>query len=268
MKRVNTLLCTVFAALFNTQLQAEAIMIDPGDEEATDSSVFVIASGSEGGKYQHTAQQVAASIVLQARKRDLALTSRVINTNGSLENIELLNDADVQAALVQADVLNIRPPSLPITSKSAYQEHVMWVYNIEHGFDDLEDIEGSDSLLMVIVEDSGADITMQSFVAEDLGYKINYDKAVFVDDLYDAFDLVAEGRHQGQKIAGLLYVGGQIPAEISADFKGSVAVGSATHSDFNDATDIAGEPLYSNCEIGKTQAQGLLEGWGHPIRCA
>ena len=224
---------------------------------------FVIATGSEGGGYERIGHMLKQSIQKQADRKDVSFDFEVLNTNGSLENLDLFNSGDVHAALVQADALNIKKPVLPYKAKSAHTEKVFWLYNLNNGFADLEDIEGNKKSRLVLVDGSGADITFQSFVQEDGGYDVNYKTAIFADDLYDAADVVCEGRLDGAKVAGLLYVGRKVPAEIASDFKGCIGVGEATDSDFNDARDINGEPLYHNCTIDKAFASGLKTAtWG------
>lgn len=223
---------------------------------------FVITTGGEGGGYERMGRLIAANIKKQASKSKVELDISVINSNGSIENIERLNSGDAHAAIVQADALNVMKPSIPFKAKKAHTETVFWIYNIKNDFSDLEDVEGNEDVVIVLVDGSGAVVTMQSFVQEDGGYKVNYDSAVYADDLYDAFDIVSEGTIDGVKVAGLLYVSNQIPSEVAMDFKGSVAVGELTDSDFNDAEDVNGESLYENCEVDKAKTNGLASGWG------
>ena len=225
---------------------------------------FVISTGSEGGGYERLGHMIVAQISKQAKKNKVDFDFIVINSNGSIENIENINSGDAQAAIVQADALNIMSPTVPFKAKSAHTETVYWIYNVKHGYSDLEDIEGNKKVGLVLVDGSGAVVTMQSFAQEDSGYKVNFDNAIYADDLYDAFDIVSEGSSNGVKVAGLLYVGSQIPVEVAHDFKGKVAVGEATDSDFNDAEDVNGDPLYTNCEVVKAKTFGLVDSWGSP----
>lgn len=217
---------------------------------------LVIATGGEGGGYERLGKIVAQEIKQQSDKKGVNFDFEVINTNGSVENIELLNDGDAQIIVVQADALNVNKPSLPIRSKSAYTETVFWIFNEKNDKEDLSDIEGSDEYLVVLVEGSGATVTMQSFVQEDKGYTKNLEMAIYADDNYDAADIVSEGRYNGKKVAGMLYVGKTIPNEIARDFKGLV-IGELTDSDFNDAKDVNGEDLYKSCDITSNSIKGM-----------
>ncbi|AUR89241.1 hypothetical protein NVP1121O_213 [Vibrio phage 1.121.O._10N.286.46.C4] len=220
---------------------------------------FIIATGSEGGGYEALGYKVAASVKKQADKKGVAFDFEVLNTNGSLENIELFNDGDAQAAIVQADALSVSAPSRAYKSRSAHQEVIYWFANKKNGFTDLEDIEGRKDVVMVLVDGSGASVTMNNFAIEDKGYQVNFDNAVLADDLYDAMDIVSEGLYEGKKVAGLLHVtrAGKISSELREDFGSRIVIGELTDSDFNDALDENKEPLYTSCEVSKKTAAGF-----------
>jgi TRAP-type uncharacterized transport system substrate-binding protein len=222
---------------------------------------FVIATGGEGGGYERQGKILATHIDKQLNKAKQRMDIEVINSTGSVENLELLNSGEAQMAIVQADAMNVMPPSISFKAKASQIETVFWVYNVKNDFDDLEDVEGTDALI-VLVDGSGAMVTMQSFAKEDSGYKKTLDNAILADDLYDAFDIVSEGKQNGKKVAGLLYVSTRIPSEVATDFKGKVLIGEATDSDFNDAEDVNGDSLYTNCDVNKAMAGGLTDSWG------
>ncbi len=220
---------------------------------------FIIATGSEGGGYEALGYRIVEQAKKQSDKKRVDFDFEVINTNGSLENIELYNDGEVQAAVVQADALNIAPPSRTFKSRSAHQEVIYWFANKKNGYLDLEDIEGKKDVLMVLVDGSGASVTMGSFVQEDKGYEVNLATAILADDLYEAMDIVSEGVYEGKKVAGVLHVtrAGKISSELREDFSNRIVIGELTDSDFNDALDANKEPLYIPCEVDKRSAAGF-----------
>ena len=218
---------------------------------------FVISTGVENGGYWAKGKNIKNQILKAADKLDVQLDIEVVDSTGSPENITRMNDGDAQLIMVQADALNVMPVNVPIKTKSAGTEYVLWVYNTDNGYDDLDEIEGNEKAALVLVEGSGAEITMSSFVQEDGGYEKNLKTAIYAMDLEEAFDIVADGRHEGRKVAGLLHVGSSIPQDLAKSFKGLVMVGSASDSDFNDAEDVNGEALYANCEVTQKQAYGL-----------
>jgi len=224
---------------------------------------FVISTGTEGGGYWSKGLGIKSQILKRAAKDKIRVDIEVIDSTGSLENISRLNDGDAHLILVQNDARNVMPITVPYKTKPAGREYIFWVYNVENDYDDFEDIEGNTDVAMVMVDDSGATVTMSSFVREDSGYTDNEKFAVMADDLEDAFDIVAAGSYEGKKVAGLLYVGSRLPQSLAAEFKGMVKVGSATDSDFDDAVDADGNDLYSECEITMKQAYGLI-GYSDP----
>ena len=106
---------------------------------------------------------------------------------------------------------------------------------------------------------------MRSFAAEDSGYQENFESAIYADDFYDAASRVADGKVGSTKIAGMLYVGSGIPQEIASDFGRDIGIGEATDGDFNDATDVNGDPLYTTCTVDKLKISGLeTSSWSSP----
>jgi TRAP-type uncharacterized transport system substrate-binding protein len=223
------------------------------------ASDLIIATGSEGGGYERTGIKIAQSIKVQAAKRKLGkLQIDVVNTSGSLENIELFDEGEAHIAIMQADALALREPKSDYKVKPLGQEAVYWFANKKNDYYNLSDIEGVDNVLMVLVDGSGGQLTMQNFVKEDDGYKVNFDTAILADDLDDAMDIVATGTYKNKKVAGVLYVTsfGGFSSELAADYGKYIVVGSATDKDFNDTT-INGEPLYTNCEIENDGLRGF-----------
>lgn len=221
---------------------------------AVQADDFVIATASEGGSYEALGNNFAGQI---KRQKGQDFDIEVVNTNGTIENIEGLNDGTYQAAIVQMDGLNVYKPTVPVRAKLAHTEYVVWMYNKKNAYEDLEDIEGKENVAMVLVEGSGADVTMQSFVQADSGYKVNYENAIMAEDLYEAADIVADGVYDGVKVAGLLYTGQTVPQEIASDFRSQISIGEATDGDFDDAEDFSGEPLYTKCDIDKRMIRGM-----------
>lgn len=215
-----------------------------------------IATGGEGGTYERMGALVQKNIETQSSRFDVQPNINVLNTNGSVENIQMMNDGSAQIIITQMDALNVMPPRGPYRVKRAYNETAFWIYNEANDYNDLEDIEGKKDVSLVIVDGSGAEVTMRSFVMEDDGYKVNLDNAVFADSVYDAADIVSEGKYNGKTIAGMIYVGAKIPSEIAYDFT-NLRVGEMTDSDFNDATGSDGEPLYTSCSIKQSQTSGM-----------
>ena len=217
---------------------------------------LIIATGGEGGGYERLGYYIKQNIDQQSDRYKVDFDTELMNTNGSVENIELLSDGTAKIAIVQADALSVMPPKVPFRAKSAYTEYGFWLFNKDHGIEDLSDIEGSKEYAIAIVEGSGSEVMLRSFVQEDNGYKPNLENAVFAMDNYDAADIVSEGRYQGKKVAGMIYIGSKVPSEIARDF-GNIRIGEMTDSDFNDAKDVNGDSLYESCDIESNRTSGL-----------
>ena len=209
---------------------------------------LVIATGSESGTYEQLGVEIGKQINSVGKKKKVEFDVEILNTTGSGENIDLFNEGEANIIIVQADALNVVPPTASFKSKTLHRETVWWLYNTKNNIDDLDEMPGSKAK-MVVIDGSGAIYTMRNFAQEDSDYQEPLDKAIRADDLEDAFDLVCEGKFGQNKVAGLLYVGGSLPKEIREDYSGCVSVGEATDSDFNDSKDINGDKLYENCEI-------------------
>lgn len=226
---------------------------------------FVIMTGSEGGGYFKAGNRVGHAISAEQVKMNKKLNKKgkepvdfdieVLPSNGSIENLEAFNEGEAQGIMVQVDALNLDKPGFKYKVRTSHTEPVLWIYNKEHGYKDLSDVEGRKDFAIVVVEGSGGNVTLNSFIQEDDGYGKN--PQVVAMDLEDALDIVAEGEYEGVKVAGMIHVSNVIPRDIAADYLAFVAVGEATDGDFNDATDVEGNKLYTNCSVSLKQMGGL-----------
>ena len=238
--------------------------------QALASETFGLCGGSDGGFYNALAGSIDTGIAKEAGRKKIQVQTEVLETYGSMENIDLYSSGDCALMIVQPDALNVSSFAGSYDYYQAHTEAAYWLANKEHGIGDLEDIEGKHKQWrIVIVDGSGSDVTMRSFVSEDKGYQGLYDSAIYADDTYDAASIVAQGKynHNGThvKVAGTLMITrpGAFSADIVSDFKGKLMVGELTDGDFNDAKAADGSKLYQNCEISKKHTQGLERAsWG------
>lgn len=226
---------------------------------------FVLKTGGEGGGYFKSGNRVGHSISAEQIKMNKKLNKKgkepvdfdveVQTSNGSIENLEAFNEGDAQGIMVQVDALNLDKPGFKYKVRTSHTEPVLWLYNKELGYKDLSDVEGRKDFAIVVVEGSGGNVTLNSFIQEDDGYGKN--PQVQAMDFEDALDIVSEGEYEGTKVAGMIHVSNVISREIAADYLEFVGVGEATDGDFNDATDIEGNKLYTNCSVSLKQMGGL-----------
>jgi hypothetical protein len=229
-------------------------------------TTLTIKTGAEGGGYHRLGVKIQEMMTREAVKNRENININQEFSNGTIENIQSFDSEQSDIVIVQADGLNVNPPTRSFRASKGPMETVFWLYNKDHAKTDLADIEGSKEYLVVVVDDSGAKVTLDSFVKEDKGYKTNADNVILAEDLFEAAAIVSEGRYENSKVAGLLYVGTRLPSDITEDFSKNIRVGTLDgDKDFNDAKDVNGENLYVNCEITKQQRGTIQsEGWWDP----
>lgn len=226
---------------------------------------FVISTGSEGGGYHKQGVKIAHAINAEQLKQNkklkkkgkeqLRLDVEVVTSNGSLENLSGFNDGSFQAIKVQVDALNLDKPAFKYKVRTGASEPVLWIFNRDLGFANLDQVEGRKDLAIVIVEGSGGNVTFNSFVQEDADYGNN--PTIEALDFEDALDIVAEGEYEGVKVAGMIHVANSLSNEVVQDYNRFVAVGEATDGDFDDAKDVEGNKLYEQCVINIKKMGGL-----------
>lgn len=227
---------------------------------------FTIATGDVDGGYNRTGKLIASYIETQARKtKGVSMRADTQPSNGSIENLELLNSGEVQGIMVQADALYLNPPSVPVGIKTAYPEYVFWIYNKKLAIEDFGDLEGNEEMKIAVVDNSGTVVTLNAFAKADDGYQWQADNYLIADDLYDAADMVSEGRSGKSKVVGMLYVGKRIPSEIAEDFSRTLAIGEVNDLQFNNPVGQDGEPIYVECSIEAGNTSGMTTAsWGKP----
>lgn len=234
---------------------------------------FNIYTGSEGGGYFKAGNKVGHAISAEQTKMNKKLSKKgkepvdfdieVHASNGSIENLQAFNDGDAQGIMVQVDALNLDKPSFKYKVRTSHTEPVLWIYNKEHGYGDLSDVEGRKDFAIVVVEGSGGNVTLNSFIQEDEGYGKN--PQVEAMDFEDGLDIVAEGEYEGVKVAGMIHVSNTISRDVAKDYLQFIAIGEATDGDFNDATDVEGNKLYTNCSVNLKTMGGLkAKTWTNP----
>lgn len=240
--------------IFSSTIMAIAVA-SASTPVAAEKTEYVFSSGGKStvpGSYYDIGETIAEGL----RKKGIKATN--IESGGSIMNIDRLNDGEVSAALVQKDAINMHPLSISYVAKPlTKKEKIFWVFNKKLGYQDVKDVEGNTDVLIVVVEGSGAEVTLQNFAKEDEGYKPNYSTALYVDEVYDAVELVANGDYKGKPVVGMLHVGSSLPTNEVKDFRQYVLVGEATDKDFNDFTDDKGDHLYESCSIDSNVMGGL-----------
>jgi len=218
--------------------------------EPAQAGQVTIATGYTGGGY-HTIGKSIASTLTSGKPR---VSASVMETTGSVENIELFNEGEAGIAIIQADAAAVYPISRQYRALTSHTEYAMWVHNSKYGFSDLSNMEKEQDYAVAIVTGSGAAVTWNSFKKADSGYAET--KVVEFDSLYDAAFAVSEGLEGKTRIAGLIYVGRTFPMELQLDFP-NLVMGEMTDGDFDAAEDANGEKLYTSCKVPESAYSNL-----------
>lgn len=211
-----------------------------------------LAAGIEGGTYDSYVASTCSYYSKAANEK-----CSVKNMNGSIEIIEAIKSGEVDGGMVQADAIDMYHLGAEFKDQKAHIEYVFWIANKKLGITNLSDLSSQDEYVVVLIDDSGADITLKNFAREDDTYDIVYKNAVLAEDELSAGRIAANGKARGKKVAGLLYVGGSIPTMFNQYFGDKLIVGSASDFDFNDVTDRHQAKLYHNEEITSDITGGL-----------
>ncbi|MCJ8352357.1 TAXI family TRAP transporter solute-binding subunit [Moritella sp.] len=216
-----------------------------------------LCTGSEGGAYHFAGERIAE----KAKNIDIEL---VVDTGGTMANIELALDGDCDAFIGQQDGIS----KLKRSDKNAafklkrvallHKEYAHFICNKESGIDAITDIEGNAEYSIDLISDSsGGAVTWANFVAEDDGYAAV--KKVYSEDAYTAASNVASGETTCMLLVS--GIGSGAIGEIDTDMGSDLILANATDKDFNDALDTKGKPLYEFDEISKTYEVNLQTGF-------
>lgn len=217
-----------------------------------------LCTGSESGVYFD-----AGSTIKRWAKNKLAID--VIETEGTIDNIERTRDGQCDAFIGQPDGLVQVAKQSPAIKKQIRQvgllhrEYLHVLCSKSSGYDDLSDLEGTTATLDIGAPGSGAWTTWQNIVAEDDGYstiKTVSDGGVLALSSISSGDtdcmLSPSGLHSG------------LMNMADGDYADTVTLAGANDKDFNDAVGIDGKPLYTVKEID-SEYTNLQSSWGSDV---
>jgi len=146
-------------------LSAEAIAQIP-----VEKPFLRVATGVEGGQYNQVGQLL--------KKRSDEVKVELVPTSGSEENLKLLREGKVDAAIVQSDTGFIMgrnsPDSMPgdvmLHHATLYSEYVMLLVSRNSPIKSIKDL-GSGNTIYVGPEGSGSSLTWLGFEMQDKRYK-------------------------------------------------------------------------------------------------
>ena len=248
----------MFAALAMMAISSIALAAPP----------LTFCTGGPNGGYESMGKSVGKAIV--DRLRNTSPTElKVLNTGGSIDNGEKIQNGSCVMAIMQADAIAARGlRGVKVTN--VYQEAIYWMHN-KNGIQDFADMskEENKNLGIAYVKGSGVAATLDNFGAVDEDYKdLNL---IEFDDWEYAADAAAEGFTEvggkNIKIAGMLYISrpGMLPASITGDYSNALQIGDVDEESFTKAKDYNGNQLYTVCEIKRGDTGPMkTSGWGNP----
>ena len=146
-----------------------AIAPDALAQKGADRPRLVLATASATGNYAYFGE------LLKKHAPRIAIETRT--TAGSIENLQLLLNGDVDAAIIQSDALGAMTEEIASRVGSTeqvelYPEVIQMIANKKSGIKSIKDIEpGGKHILYIGPEASGTAITWRAMVAQDDDYR-------------------------------------------------------------------------------------------------
>lgn len=227
----------------------------PANASSSTSPALKFCAGMSGGFYDKLANEIGRGI---SQNSGAGVT--VVETGGSVENAEKMQDKTCDLAIMQADVaMNLGLRDAEFTD--AHTETVFWLHGAK-GVDDfgkMEDDANAKRYAVATVRGSGAAVTVNNWVKTDKDYEGV--RIVEMDDWAEVAKAVSQGYvvRSGERfeIAGTLYIGRSVSTDISEDFAKTILVGEVNDDSFANAKDANANPLYTACSVVKAQRSGL-----------
>ena len=206
------------------------------------------ATGPKGAIYYEVGEML--------KKAATDIDVQVIETTGSVENIELLKSGQADAALVQSDVLT-KLPQEQTEQVALYLEAVQLIANRKAGIISVKDIDSKKHRIYVGPKGSGTAVTWDGLCEQDESYR---NIPIEYADYKTALAHVAADPN-----ALMLFVGGlNSPLIRGADHysaqTGSLGLASVDDWDFDDKKDHNGNRIYTFVEIEKGTYPSLQRG--------
>ena len=212
-------------------LSAEAI-----EQIPVEKPLLRVATGVPGGQYSQVGQML--------KKRSAEVRVELVPTSGSEENLRLLREGKVDAAIVQSDTGFIMgknsPETLPQEATfhhaTLYSEYVMMIVSKDSSIKSIENL-GPDNTIYVGPQGSGSSLTWTGFEMQDKHYK-NVKSAH--TDFPSALEKVA-----GDKTKAMLFVAGMnTPLLKDLSAKGGCRVVPVDDKDLSALQDSQGHIVY------------------------
>ncbi|WP_432735864.1 TAXI family TRAP transporter solute-binding subunit [Maridesulfovibrio sp. FT414] len=218
-------------------------------------STLRFATASKSGNYNYF------GTLIKDKVKDLDVN--LINTSGSLENLDLLKSGEVDAAIVQSDAFLLFKKNNPKTNLTTMQtavfpEAVQMIANRASGIKSVKDIDPKKHILYTGPKDSGTAITWESFCELDSSYK----KIPTRSASYEmALDIVKNNDYAVMMFVSALNSDFLKKAEAMASSGSGLRLITVDDWDFNNINDSNGNKVYSFIKIPSEVYPALQKGW-------
>ncbi|WP_300668501.1 TAXI family TRAP transporter solute-binding subunit [Desulfoluna sp.] len=218
---------------------------------------FTLATASSGGNYTYF-----GNLIKQATP---SVDIRIRTTAGSMENLRLLANHKVDAAIVQSDAFQVYRrtyPNTPLTASeqvALYPEVTQMIANRESGIQSVQDIKpGGTHILFIGPEGSGTAMTWEGLCLQDESYrKIKTRHASYES----ALTRVMEDPNAVMMFVSGLNSSLLNKAEDEAKRTKKIRLVEVNDWDFNDARDTRGNRIYQFVTIPARTYPGLQKGF-------
>lgn len=218
----------------------------------SDKPLLRFGTGQTGGWYDKYGQLL--------KKDAVGLDLELKNTSGSIENLRLLANGEIDVAIIQSDALAFMEPGKKLVSEQAtlYPEYAQLIANRKSGIKSIKDIDPRKNVVLVGPKGSGSALTWQA-LREQIGF---YRKipAKFAD--YSA--ALAEVERNPRAL--MFFVGGLKSdflerAEQDAQKTGNLRLVELDDKRFADKRDSHGNTIYKIVDIPSNIYPSLQKGW-------
>ncbi len=220
-----------------------------------------MATASPTGNYHYF------GTLLKKAAKDLDVTLQT--TAGSMDNLRLLLEGKVDAALVQSDAFEVfsrlnQGASIVSEQTPLYKEAIQMIANRESGIKSVKDLDPDENTLYIGPKGSGVGMSWEGFCLEDEHYRKIPTKHASYEE---ALEIVQKDPNAVMMYVSGLNSGLLRTAEKLAEENGDLRLVTVDDWDFNDARDSHGNRIYTFTDIPSKVYPALQKGFifGHDI---
>ncbi len=230
-------------------------------QKETDKAPLRMATASSTGNYQYFGELL--------KKAAKGLDVNLQTTAGSMDNLRLLLEGKVDAAMVQSDAFEVfsrlnQGASIISEQTPLYKEAIQMIANRDSGIKSVKDIDPDVNTLYIGPKGSGVGMSWEGLCMEDEHYRKIPTRYASYED---ALAIVQKDPNAVMMYVAGLNSGLLRTAEQLAKEHGNLRLVAVDDWDFNDAHDSHGNRIYTFVDIPSKVYPALQKGFifGHDI---